>query len=167
MRRICSFFVLAAIMLSVTSCTADEMSALEQICAVRESFSEYLGAVSVYNSGALQGEDGYADGALLCAMLGGAEYPSELHGAEEYAFLCSSQMELCEVWSIKCRTYSSAREVYGLLNNRKELLTSPDYENDRDAIAADGAELVLDGKNVYFAVNEKGQQIVSFLIDLR
>ena len=132
---------------------------------VRENFSDFLGAVRIYYSDAEEGREGYIDEGLIIAMLGDGEVPVELQTVREYAFLCSSQVSLGEVWAVECRTYSGARDMYNLIQKRKKLLTAPDYENEKDVAAAEGTVLVRDGKRVFFAVNEKGAEIVDYLIN--
>ena len=163
MKRTGVLFLILVLSVSLCSCRAEKPGALERINTVRESFGESLSKVSVFYSGAEEGSAGYVDDALLSAILGGGEYPSAMSGCFEYAFLCSSEISLCEVWVIECRTYSSAREVYALFEKRKKLLTSPQYENDRDVSAAQGTVLERVGKYVYFVVNEKGADILHYL----
>ena len=150
-------------LLVLCSCEDIEESTRSMIDRVREKYAETLGAVSLYCSDAEEGHEGYIDEGLIAAMLGDGEVPAEMQTVEEYAFLCSAQIELCEVWAVKCRTYSEAREVYALFEKRKKLLCGPDYENPRDASAAAGAVLVREGRYVFFAVNEKGAEIVEHL----
>lgn len=130
---------------------------------VKEKYSSSLGAVALYHTEAEEGTEGYIDVGLIAAMLGDGEVPSEMQLVREYAFLCSAQVSLCEVWAVECRTYSGAREVYALFEKRKKLLTAPDYENEKDGAAAAGTVLVREGKYVFFAVNEQGDEIVEYL----
>ena len=145
------------------SCSSEAKSPKKQISAVSERCSETLGAVSVYHSDAREGEAGYIDGDMVSAMLGEGTFPDEMSGVEEYSVICPQGMRIGEVWMLRCRTYSSAREVYELFEKRKKLITSPEYEDERDEAAAGGTVLLREGKYVYFAVCENGAQIVGFL----
>ena len=156
-------FVLVLVIFLLCSCSRDATSPKERIAAASERFSEALGAVSVYSSDAREGEAGYIDGDLIVAMLGEGTFPGEMSGVEEYSIICSQGMRIGEVWMLRCRTYSSARCVYELFEKRKKLITSPEYEDACDEAAARGTVLLREGKYVYFAVSENGEQIVRFL----
>ena len=162
MKKIFAFITLLFLL---CSCSGGEVSSIERIAEARVRFSSSLGAVRIYRSDAIEGEDGYIDGGLVGVMLGDGECPSEMSGVERYSFLCSTGISLCEVWMLECRTYSSARDVYELFEKRKKLLTSPEYEDERDKAAADGTTLVREGKYIYFAVCENATEIVRFLSD--
>ena len=160
MKRIFVFILLFCLL---CSCSDKEVSSIERIAQARVRFSSSLGAVWVYHSDAIEGEEGYIDSGLVGVMLGDGERPSEMSGVKRYSFLCSTGISLCEVWMLECYTYSAARDVYELFEKRKKLLTSPEYENERDNAAADGSALVREGKCVYFAVCENGDEVIGFL----
>lgn len=130
---------------------------------VKEKYSESLGAVRLYHTEAEEGCEGYIDEGLIIALLGDGEVPVEMQTVREYAFLCSAQVSLCEVWAVECRTYSGARDVYALFEKRKKLLSAPEYDNAADAEAAGGITLVREGKCVFFAVHKNGSEIVEYL----
>ncbi len=162
--RLTALFLALFVALSFCSCRGEGQSMHEKITGVKKTFGSSLRAVGLYSSAAEEGYDGYIDQGLISAMLGDdGEYPAEMSGCSEYAFLCASGVEICEVWALRCRTYSYARAVYALFEKRLELLSSPDYESDSDAAAVAGAALVRDGKCVYFAVTENGAEIVGYL----
>ncbi len=162
MKRVIIVFLCMVLFLG--SCGENTDSTRSMIDRVRGKYSDSLGSVSIYYSDAEEGDAGYIDSALIAAMLGeGEEVPIEMQGVEEYAFLCSAKIELCEVWAVRCRTYSSAREIYSIFEKRKKLLCGPDYENLHDAGAAAGTTLLREGKHVFFAVDENGADIVRYL----
>ena len=161
MNRIVALVLVCAC--ALCSCGEREESARSMIDRVRGEYADVLGAVSVYYSDAEEGEAGHIDEGLIAAMLGEGGVPAEMQNVEEYAFLCSAQIALCEVWAVRCRTYSGAREVYALFEKRKKLICGPDYEDPHDAGAAAGATLMRLGRFVFFAVNEKGAEIVELL----
>ena len=160
MKRLC---ILALVIFLLCSCSQEATLPNERIAAASGRFSETLGAMSIYDSDAREGEAGYIDGDMIAAMLGEGSYPGEMSGVEEYSIICSQGMRIGEVWMLRCRTYSSARCVYELFEKRKKLITSPEYEDVRDEAAARGTVLLREGKYVYFAVCENGAQIVGFL----
>ena len=158
--------VILVLLLSVTSCKKNDANPKEQILGVRDQFSDSLRSVRFYRSDALPGEAGYTDQGLIASLLGnGKDYPPEMAGVSEYAFLCASQIEICEVWAIKCRTHSSAKKIYVLLEKRKERISALNYESEYDTEAASHAHTAINGKNVYFAATKNAEQIIRYLLD--
>ena len=162
MRRIVALVLVCACVLC--SCEKVSESPQEIIERVRGKYADSLGAVSLYYSGAEEGQDGYIDEGLIIALLGDGGMPEEMMAVERYAFLCSARISLGEVWAVECYTYTGAREVYALFEKRRKLLCGPDYEDHGDADAAAGTALVREGKRVFFAVNAAGAEIVEYMI---
>ena len=165
-KRLLSFVAITLLLLSVLSCKSDEKSPTEQIRSVLGRFHESLGSVRFYRSDVPIGEEGYTDQGMIASLLGnGKDYPSEMAGVSEYALLCASQMEICEVWAVKCRTNSSAKKMHALFEKRRERIGKLDYESETDTVAAKNARVAIDGKYVYFAAAEDAERIIDLLLE--
>ena len=168
-KHICKIYALllsAALVLSfvLCSCKKSEKSTYEILCGAKQQFSQYLTNVSVYDSNAEPGEAEHIDQGLIAALLGdGSEYPPQMSGCQDYSFFCASSIEVCELWIVRCRTYSCAQSVYELFEERRNRLSKTDFENDADSLAADSAEIIKKGKTVCFAALSCSKQALDHI----
>ncbi len=158
--------IILALILLFCSCGTENESTYTKILHVKEHFSDDLTHVQIYSSLSSEGNDGHVDRDLISALLGeDGKFPAEMDLCEQYSFFCATDLNICEVWAIKCRTYSSARDIEAVFERRRVYLSKQDYDKDSNIAAAVGAKVLRDGKNVYFAAAEHSNEILKFMCE--
>lgn len=158
--------LLLILLLFSAGCSEDVKSPYTMLAAIKEQYSQTLGKVSLFDSEAEEGTDAHLDTELVGVMLSDDDsYPAEMAGAEQYAFLCSSELSVCEVWVVKCYTNTSARDVYALFEKRGEMLSGREYDSQDDEASVKGMALKREGRYVFFAVAPNGADIVRTLCE--
>jgi len=146
------------------SCKTADVNTLKELNDIKNAFSASLTSVSVYTSSAEEGEAEHIDQGLIAAFFGkDGTFPPEMSGVDEYSFFCASSVGVCEVWIASCRTYSAARALSHLFEERRLYLSKIDFDSDTDAMSAERAQVILKGKRVYFICTPCADDIAAYL----